>query len=231
MATDDRQDAGKPVGRRLVLSALALGAGGVVGGGWVSQRLSRLLAPVESHDPTGLVALLPVGDTFRFYSVTGSVPDRTPGSYRLTVSGLVEHVATYQLAQLHAMPQTDVIRDFQCVTGWRVLDVPWRGVRLSHLLDLARPTNAATAVRFYSFDGTYTESMTLQEARRPDVLVALRMFGAPVTHDHGGPVRMYVASMYGYKSIKWLSRIELSRDEPLGYWETRGYPRDATLPS
>jgi DMSO/TMAO reductase YedYZ molybdopterin-dependent catalytic subunit len=229
MAAGDRADAVKPVGRRIVLGLLGLGGLGVVGGSRVSDGLARLLAPLESRDPTGLLSLFPLGASFRFYSVTGSVPTRTAESYRLTVGGLVEHAATYRLADLQAMPQTTLVRDFQCVTGWRVLDVHWAGVRLADLLDLAGPRADATAVRFYSFDGTYTESMSLEQARSPDVLVALGMLGSAITHDHGGPVRIYAASMYGYKSIKWLSRIELTRDEQPGYWETRGYPRDATI--
>ena len=104
-----------------------------------------------------------------------------------------------------ALPQTSLVRDFQCVTGWRVPEVHWSGVRLAELLDRAEPSPSATAVAFHSFDGTYTESLTLDQARRSDVLVALQMLGKPVTHDHGGPVRMYVAPMYGYKSTKWLS--------------------------
>jgi DMSO/TMAO reductase YedYZ molybdopterin-dependent catalytic subunit len=229
MDADDRVSTGTAVGRRVVLGLLGLGGVGVVTGSRVSDGLARLLAPLESRDPTGLIALFPLGNAFRFYSVTGSVPTRTADSYRLTVSGLVEHTAIYRLTDLQAMPQTRLVDDFQCVTGWRVLDVKWAGVRLSELLDRAGPTAAATAVRFYSFDGTYTESMSLEQARRPDVLVALQMLSSAVTHDHGGPVRLYVASMYGYKSIKWLSRIELTRDEHLGYWETRGYPHDATI--
>jgi DMSO/TMAO reductase YedYZ molybdopterin-dependent catalytic subunit len=71
--------------------------------------------------------------------------------------------------------------------------------------------------------------MTLDEAHRSDVIVALQMLGAPVTHDHGGPVRMYAASMYGYKSTKWLSGIELTRDAVPGYWERRGYDIDGTI--
>jgi DMSO/TMAO reductase YedYZ molybdopterin-dependent catalytic subunit len=118
------------------------------------------------------------------------------------------------------------VRDFQCVTGWRVPDVPWVGVRLRHLLDLAGPSRDADAVRLTSFDGTYTESLTLEQARRPDVLVALQMLGAPLTHDHGGPVRLYVAPMYGYKSVKWLSGIELTRGVVPGYWEGSGYEID-----
>jgi DMSO/TMAO reductase YedYZ molybdopterin-dependent catalytic subunit len=229
MKVEGGEPAGAPVGRRTVMGLLALGAAGVVGGSWVQNGLSRLLAPIETRDPTGLVALLPLGDAFRFYSVTGSVPRQTAATYRLTVSGLVARPATYTLADLQAMPQTSLVRDFQCVTGWRVLEVHWAGLPLSALLDLAEPSAAATAVRFRSFDGTYTESMTLSQARRSDVIVALRMLGGPVTHDHGGPVRIYAASMYGYKSTKWLSGIELTQGEIPGYWEHRGYALDGTI--
>ncbi|MGH3497338.1 MAG: molybdopterin-dependent oxidoreductase [Nocardioidaceae bacterium] len=221
--------AGSPVGRRTVLGLLALGGAGVIGGSSVQNWLAGVLAPIESRDPTGLVALFPLGDAFRFYSVTGSVPTRTAASYRLSVAGLVDHSATYTLADLQALPHTHLVSEFQCVTGWRVPDVHWSGIPLSTLLDRATPSATATAVRFYSFDGTYNESMTLAEARRPDVIVALRMLGGPVSHDHGGPVRMYAASMYGYKSTKWLSRIELTRDEVPGYWEERGYDIDGSI--
>jgi DMSO/TMAO reductase YedYZ molybdopterin-dependent catalytic subunit len=227
---DERPElAGRPVGRRIVIGLVALGGAGVLAGSRVQNALARLLEPVEAHDPTGLIALFPLGSAFRFYSVTGSVPVRTAESYRLTVSGLVSRPATYTLTDLQAMTQTKLVRDFQCVTGWRVPQVHWSGVRLSDLLDAARPSAQAAAVRFRSFDGTYTESMTLEQARRPDVIVALRMLGGPVSHDHGGPVRIYAASLYGYKSTKWLSSIELTHAAVPGYWEQRGYGIDGTI--
>jgi DMSO/TMAO reductase YedYZ molybdopterin-dependent catalytic subunit len=229
MSDEGGEPVGAPVGRRTVLGLLALGGAGIVGGSWVQNRLARLLAPIESRDPTGLVALFPLGAAFRFYSVTGSVPTKTAATYRLTVSGLVARPATYTLPELQAMPQTALVSDFHCVTGWRVLDVHWAGVPLSALLDLAEPSVEATAVRFRSFDGMYTESMSLPQARRPDVVVALRMLGGPVSHDHGGPVRIYAASMYGYKSTKWLSGIELTHGEVPGYWEHRGYALDGVI--
>jgi DMSO/TMAO reductase YedYZ molybdopterin-dependent catalytic subunit len=227
MATEHRDvDGGAPVGRRVVLGLLGLGALGIVGGAKLQTVLGEALAPLETRDPTGLLGLLPLGDTFRYYSVTGGVPEQDAGSYRLTVSGAVERPGRHTLADLQAMPQTALVRDFQCVTGWRVPDVPWAGVRLAHLLDLAGPDPTATAVRLTSFDGTYTESLTLEQARRDDVLVALRMLDGPVTHDHGGPVRLFVAPMYGYKSLKWLSGIELTDRVVPGYWEDRGYAVD-----
>jgi DMSO/TMAO reductase YedYZ molybdopterin-dependent catalytic subunit len=228
-AEEPAETSGTPVGRRTILGLLGLGAAGVVGGHWLQERLAGVLAPIEQHDPTGLSSLIPLGDTFRFYSVTGSVPRPSAASYRLRVSGLVRHSATYTLADLQALPQTRLVRDFQCVTGWRVPQVHWQGVALSVLLDRALPAPGATAVRFRSFDGTYTESLPLDQARQPGVIVALQMLGAPVTHDHGGPVRMYAAGMYGYKSTKWLSAIELTHGEMPGYWENRGYPLDGTI--
>ena len=221
----DRSE-GAPVGRRVVLGLLGLGALGVVGGAQLQDGLDAVLGPLGNRDPTGLVGLFPAGDAFRYYSVTGGVPRQGDGDYRLAVTGLVRQAGEHTLADLRAMPQTTLVRDFQCVTGWRVPDVPWVGVRLAHLLDLAVPDRRATAVRFTSFDGTYTESLTLEQARRPDVLVALRMLGGPVSHDHGGPVRLYVAPMYGYKSLKWLSGIEVTRRVEPGSWEERGYSVD-----
>jgi DMSO/TMAO reductase YedYZ molybdopterin-dependent catalytic subunit len=231
MGEQSREPSGTPVGRRAVLGLLTLGAAGVLGGNWLENQLARLLGPIEYRDPTGLIALLPLGQTFRLYSVTGSVPMRTATTYRLDVFGMVARTASYTLTDLQGMPQTSFIHDFQCVTGWRVPEVRWGGVPLSTVLDASGPAADATAVRFHSFDGSYTESMTLAQARRPDVIVALQMLGAPVTSDHGGPVRMYAASMYGYKSTKWLSGIELTRREVPGYWEHRGYDIDGTLKS
>jgi DMSO/TMAO reductase YedYZ molybdopterin-dependent catalytic subunit len=215
---------GAPVGRRVVLGLLGLGAVGVVTGNRVQEGLSHLLAPVQLRDPTGFTSLVPLGNTWRYYSVTGSVKPRDATSYALEVSGLVDHPVTYSLADLGALSQTKLTDDFHCVTGWHVPDVPWTGVRLSELLDRAAPTGKAVGVRFHSFDGTYSVNMTLDQARADDVIVALSMYGEPVTHDHGGPVRIYSGSMYGYKSTKWLSEIEVTPNNDPGYWEDRGYP-------
>jgi DMSO/TMAO reductase YedYZ molybdopterin-dependent catalytic subunit len=203
----------------------------VLTGSRIQDWMARTLAPLQQHDPTGLSGALPLGDNFRYYSITGSVPNETPTTYKLAVSGLVDNPATFTFADLQAMPQTSLTRDFQCVTGWRVPDVPWTGVPLSYLIEQAGPKPEATAVHFTCFDGAYTESLTLDQARRSDVIVALSMLGKPVTHDHGGPVRLYVAPMYGYKSAKWLSGIELTKKVEQGYWEDNGYDIDGWVGS
>jgi DMSO/TMAO reductase YedYZ molybdopterin-dependent catalytic subunit len=63
----------------------------------------------------------------------------------------------------------------------------------------------------------------------PNVIVAYQMLGGPVTREHGGPVRLYVAPMYGYKSIKWLSSISVVDHVEPGYWEDNGYAVNAWI--
>ncbi|WP_129772830.1 molybdopterin-dependent oxidoreductase [Streptomyces sp. L-9-10] len=206
---------------------LGLGAAGLVTAPYLQRGLEAFLGSAADKDPTGLTGLLPNGGGFRYYSVTGSVPRKGPDTYRLTVGGLVDRPATYTLDALRALPRTRVVHDVQCVTGWRVPHTPFEGVRLSRLLDAAGVRPGAKAVRFTCFDGAYSESLTLQQARRADVMVALRMRDAPIEHAHGGPVRLYVAPMYFYKSAKWLSGISVTSDVRPGYWEERGYDVDA----
>ncbi|WP_073496032.1 molybdopterin-dependent oxidoreductase [Actinacidiphila paucisporea] len=217
---------GTPVGRRVVLGMLGLGAVGVGVGGAVQDKLDSVLASVSAKDPTGVVGLLPGGGGFRFYSVSNSIPHRGESDYRLTVGGLVDRPAGYRLADLRALPQTRVVHDVQCVTGWRVPKTAFSGVRLSTLLDAAGVRPGGTAIRFNCFDGVYTESLTLDQARGADILVALTMNDKPVTAAHGGPVRLYVAPMYFYKSAKWLSGITVTKDVQPGYWEHYGYDVD-----
>jgi DMSO/TMAO reductase YedYZ molybdopterin-dependent catalytic subunit len=219
----ERDGTGTPVGRRVVLGMLALGAVGIGVGKWLSSGVSD----VVSATAPGLAAVIPAAGGFRIYTVTLGYPDFDPDTYRLTVGGLVGSELSLSLADLADLPQTSLTKDFQCVTGWRVQDVPWSGVRLRDLLDAAGTEPAAVAVGFTSFDGAYTESLTLDQAMRDDTLIATTMYGKPIEQKHGAPVRLLVPPMYGYKSIKWLSGIEVMRSVVPGYWEDRGYDVDA----
>ncbi|MFI2781830.1 molybdopterin-dependent oxidoreductase [Streptomyces sp. ALB3] len=206
---------------------LGLGAAGVAAGPVLQRALESGLGAVADKDPTGITGMLPNGGGFRYYSVASSVTPKTAADYRLRVDGLVERPATYTLDALRALPQTRIVRDVQCVTGWRVPRTPFEGVRLSVLLDAAGVGEGAGAVRFTCFDGAYSESLTLDQARRDDVVVALRMRNEPLAHAHGGPARLYVAPMYFYKSAKWLSGITVTDSVRPGYWEELGYDVDA----
>jgi DMSO/TMAO reductase YedYZ molybdopterin-dependent catalytic subunit len=198
----------------------------VLWGSKAARLFERIVSPIAVKDGSGLLGLFPVG-RFRIYSVAGYLPRRSEGEYRLRIGGLVERPLELTLIDLRAMAATRLRADFQCVTGWRVPDVDWAGVSLSEVLERAGVRPEAGGVEFSSFDGIYRESLTLAQARRPDVLVAYELEGKPISAAHGGPARLYVAPMYGYKSCKWLDSVEVvARPEP-GYWERRGYDVDA----
>lgn len=218
----------KKIGRRLFLSVLGIGALGVALGSQL-QSIEASLLSIFSKKSGGVASLIPGASQFRIYSVTNSIPYVSADAYRLTVGGLTATKRTFTINDLKALPATSLTKDFQCVTGWRVPNVHWKGVLLRDLLAIVDPHKDAAAVEFTSFDGVYTESLTIAEAHRSDVLVAYEMLGAPVTPEHGGPVRLYVAPMYGYKSAKWLGSINLVRAAVPGFWEQNGYDVEAWI--
>jgi DMSO/TMAO reductase YedYZ molybdopterin-dependent catalytic subunit len=210
------------VGRRVFLGVTGLGALGVVFGASIQNFLGNVFG-------SGFGGLLPGGDRFRIYSITGKYPKIRDSDYRLKVSGLVDRPMTFTLDDLKGMPATKLDLDFQCVTGWRVPNVHWEGVRLSHILETVGVKSSAVALTFESYDGADSESLTLDQAHLPDVIVAYRMLEAPITTPHGGPVRLYVAPMFGYKSLKWLSAIKAVNVVQPGFWEQNGYPVNGWL--
>ncbi|CAL9340991.1 molybdopterin-dependent oxidoreductase [Streptomyces sp. enrichment culture] len=225
----NRRAEGAPVGRRAMLGMLGAGAAGLAAAPYLQRGWEGFLASASQADVTGLTGLLPNPGGFRYYSVVGSVPHKDATNYELRVDGLVDRPRAYTLGELRAMPQARIVHDVLCTDGWRVDRTPFAGVRLADLLDAAGVRSPGAAVRFTCFDGAYTESLTLEQARRPDVLVALDMQDKPITHAHGGPVRLYVAPMYFYKSAKWLSGISVTDKVVPGYWEERGYAADGWL--
>ena len=58
-------------------------------------------------------------------------------------------------------------------------------------------------------------------------MLAYEMDGKPLTRPHGSPARVVIPEMYGYKGVKWLTRMELVASEPTGYWENLGYDQNA----
>jgi len=121
------------------------------------------------------------------------------------------------------------VSDFHCVEGWGVKDVRWEGVRLQTLIELARPAPDAGFLTFSSAGGVYKDSLTLQQALLPDVLLAYHMDERPLSREHGYPLRLVMPRMYGYKGPKWLERIEFVKVREIGYWEQRGWQIDAWI--
>jgi DMSO/TMAO reductase YedYZ molybdopterin-dependent catalytic subunit len=156
----------------------------------------------------------------------GVQPDVTKEKWRLRLEGLVAAPLRLDWDAFNALPQAETVNDIHCVTQWSRYDNRWQGVRASTLLDLARPKPAARFVSFTSYDG-YTTNVPLPEFAREEVLLAHSWEGAPLTRQHGGPVRVVIPRLYFWKSPKWVTRIELLGADRPGFWEVRGYHNEA----
>ena len=143
-------------------------------------------------------------------------------AWQLVVDGLVANPISMDWAQFIAQPQVEDVSDIHCVTQWSRFDNRWTGVATGHLLSLVQPLPAANAVVLHGADG-YTTNITLERFVGPDCLLAHAHDGAPLSRDHGGPVRAVIPQWYFWKSAKWLTRIELLAVDRPGFWEQRGY--------
>jgi len=207
----------RPYGRRAFLGIVAGGVAALVWGRPL-QRVTARLSPVSAFFVTG---------GWRIYTVAATMPRFDQDRWRLRIDGLVEHPQELTYRELLKLPQATQVSTFHCVTGWTVQNVHWQGVRFADLLAAAKPLPSAKALTFVSAEEPYADSLTLEQALLPDVMLAHSMDGRPLTRPHGAPARVVIPEMYGYKNVKWVGRIELTAAPADGYWEVRGYDRDA----
>ncbi len=141
--------------------------------------------------------------------------------WTLAVDGLVARPLTLDWAAFAALPREERVGTIHCVTRWSRPNTRFRGVSLATLLEDAGQLPEAHFVRFVSGRGHDT-SLPLALACT-DVLIADAMDVGdglvPLPPEHGGPVRTILFSRYLYKSVKWVRRIELLREDCLGSWE------------
>jgi DMSO/TMAO reductase YedYZ molybdopterin-dependent catalytic subunit len=235
--------------RRLFIASLS--AGGLVACGPVKEQLTNSLhgvldsAQVLNHaviGTRGQARLYTETDIDQDFRVNGlDTPSDTRyadaardnfGAYRLPVEGLVDRPHTFTLAELRAMQQLAQITRQDCVEGWSAIG-KWRGVPLATVIAMAQPKTNARYVIFRCFDkdesGTeYYESLDLHQAAHPQTMLALELNDKPIDPDHGAPVRLRIPTQLGYKSAKWVRKIELAAAFPSGgskggYWEDQGY--------
>jgi len=222
---DDDGDANPAIGRRAFLGFVGLGLSSLAWGGGAMD----LVAQSTRLLPEGLRAVVPFGKGWRIYAVNPPHPTFDPATWRLRIDGLVERPQSLSLAALLALPRAEQTSDFVCVTGWSVDDVRWSGVRFADLLAAARPLPAAGALRFESAEEPYVDSLSMKQAMAPDAMLAHGMDGEDLQRKHGAPVRVVMPQMYGYKGVKWVRRITVTDRVADGYWQQRGYDRDAWI--
>lgn len=182
-----------------------------------ARRGTAAAADVSGRVPPGQkqVTHFPVLDL-------GIRPRIAAADYRLRVDGLVENPLELGWEALRALGEVDAVSDFHCVTRWSRLDTAWRGVRVRDIMARVRPAPEVTHVMAYGADG-YDTNLPVARLLDDDALVATALDGKPIPGEHGGPVRLVVPGLYGWKSAKWLTRLEFMAQDRPGFWEQRGY--------
>jgi DMSO/TMAO reductase YedYZ molybdopterin-dependent catalytic subunit len=193
---------------------------------FVSQPGVDAVKPLELRNYEGVV-LSSVGD-FRENSIRG--PQHIDlANYVLTIDGKVSAPRSYNYREIvdgHAHYRKVVT--LNCVEGWSVT-ILWDGVRVRDLLDEAGYDPGAKTVRFYAKDG-YSTSFPLSYILDNNIMMAYAMNNVTLPPERGYPFQLVAEDKWGYKWIKWISRIEVSDDPALaGYWEARGYSASGDL--
>ncbi|MCK9306030.1 MAG: molybdopterin-dependent oxidoreductase [Methanoculleus sp.] len=186
----------------------------------------RELAPAEVREYQG-EQLSSITD-FRENSIRG--PQHVNAStYTLTVDGLVENREDYSYdALMERFPHYRKVVTLYCVEGWDVT-ILWEGIRVKDLLQEAGVKPGANTVIFYAEDG-YSSSLPLAYIEDRDILLAYAMNNVTLPAERGFPFQLVAEDRWGYKWVKWVTRIEVSDDENYrGYWESRGYANNGSL--
>lgn len=150
----------------------------------------------------------------------GAAPTRLD-DWHVTVTGRVHERVRVPLDDLRRDAVT-VTSDFHCVTGWSRLANDWTGIPVASLLAAARPRDEATHA-IVSGHAAYSANVALADLTAPGVVLAWALDGASLDVVHGGPLRLVVPHLYGWKSVKWVTEIRLVERDVPGYWEERGY--------
>ncbi|ASU83350.1 oxidoreductase [Nocardiopsis gilva YIM 90087] len=154
----------------------------------------------------------------------GPVPRFRPQRWDLRVYGATDSLGEYRWSwsEFDELPRVDAVSDFHCVTRFTIPGVRWRGVRASHMVELAPPHPTVTHVMVWAEYG-YSANLRMDDFLAPDVLLATHRDGVRLTPEHGFPVRLVVPHLYGWKSVKWVRAIEYMTRDRRGFWEERGY--------
>jgi DMSO/TMAO reductase YedYZ molybdopterin-dependent catalytic subunit len=152
----------------------------------------------------------------------GDVPRVHLPDWRFRVWGLVARPQEWTYEQFLALGHTAVTCDVHCVTRWSKFDNTFEGVPARKVLAAVQPLPEARYVMVHAEQG-FTTNLPLADLDRDDVLFAYKHDGAPLTPEHGGPLRLVVPHLYFWKSAKWVRGLEFRADDAPGFWESYGY--------
>lgn len=137
-------------------------------------------------------------------------------TWRLEIHGLVENPVSLSLPELHKLPRKSQITMHHCIQGWSGI-AEWTGVPLGDLMSICKPFSNARYVVFHSYEldekgREYYGTLSLDDVRHPQSIIAYEMNGLPLPVPYGAPARLRCESKLGFKMVKYLRSIEIVED-------------------
>ena len=149
-------------------------------------------------------------------------------NYTLQVTGRVQNPQNYTYKEIISHKNYQKVVTLNCVEGWSVT-ILWRGILVSELINKSKPTPDGKTVIFYASDG-YSTSFPLDYLNNNHILMAYKMNNVTIPPERGFPFQLVAESKWGYKWVKWITKIEISNNTNYtGYWESRGYSNTGNL--
>jgi DMSO/TMAO reductase YedYZ molybdopterin-dependent catalytic subunit len=158
----------------------------------------------------------------------GRVPTFRPRTWTLQVCGATAagSAHTWSWDEVSAMPRSEVVADLHCVTRFSTPGNRWAGIPAADVLRAVPPADTVTHVMIYASYG-YSANVRIADFAADTTLLATHLNDAPLTPEHGYPLRLVVPSLYAWKSVKWVRAIEYLTQDKRGFWEERGYHNTA----
>ena len=204
----------------------------------LSNMPTRIIPPPTPNygDVAQISGLSPeITSTKDFYYVSKNLvsdPSIDANQWSLKVDGLVRQPYSVTYDELRALPAVRQYHTLECISndvgGNLMSSALFIGVRLADVLNRAGLEDGATQMVFRAADG-YSDMLHLSQALNPDALIAYEINGAALPQAHGYPARLLIPGLYGMKNGKWLTSLTVSSGSYDGYWEQRGWTREAKV--
>lgn len=151
----------------------------------------------------------------------GLTRDYDVSSWRLNILGGAAN-ATLTMNDIRALPVHEMIAELRCIEGWSII-VKWKGARLRDLVERFPPKDSTRYIGMETPDRGYYVGLDMESALHPQTLLVYEMNDAPLTLDHGAPLRLAIPVKYGIKNIKRIGTIRYAEERPADFWGERGY--------
>jgi sulfoxide reductase catalytic subunit YedY len=152
--------------------------------------------------------------------------------WTVEIGGMVNNPVTLDMDDIKSQfEQEDRVYRLRCVEGWSMV-IPWVGFPISKIIDMVEPTSSAKFVRFESvydpdqmpgqssrwYEWPYIEGLTMAEAQNDLAILATGLYGKDLPIQNGAPLRLAVPWKYGFKSVKAITKIEFTDEQPISLW-------------